>query len=199
MRCPVCQSGQTKVLDSRDGPDGEIRRRRSCSTCGHRFTTRERIDESLPIVLKRDGTRQPFDRDKLRRGLELACRKRPVQPVQLDDIVRALEQWAGTRGDREITAADIGERIMHHLHALDDVAYVRFVSVYRSFDTVAEFGQLLEDMEKAERVNVEGQRTLFDQPPSPKHEAAQAAAAVSTNSPGPRARSSRRGSRTRQG
>lgn len=193
MRCPVCQSGQTKVLDSRDGPDGEIRRRRICTTCGHRFTTRERIDESLPIVVKRSGTRQPFDRDKVRRGLELACRKRPVQPSQLDDIVRAIEQWAGTRGDREIPSAELGERMMHHLHALDDVAYVRFVSVYRSFDTVAEFGRLLEDMEKAERVNVEGQRTLFDQPPSPTQEAAAAAASASSG----RSKPSRRGGRTR--
>ena len=162
MRCPVCQSGQTKVLDSRDGPDGEIRRRRSCTVCGHRFTTRERIDEALPIVAKRDGGRQTFDREKVLRGLELACRKRPVTGLQLDEIVRAIEQWAGTRGDREIPSADIGERMMHHLHTLDDVAYVRFVSVYRSFETVAEFARLLADMEKAERVNVEGQRTLFD-------------------------------------
>ncbi|MEE9382185.1 MAG: transcriptional regulator NrdR [Nannocystaceae bacterium] len=162
MRCPVCRSGQTKVLDSRDGPDGGIRRRRSCNACGHRFTTRERIDEALPVVTKRDGARQPFDREKVLRGMQLACRKRPIEATVLFDLSRAIEQWAGTRGEREIPSSDIGERIMRHLHALDDVAYVRFVSVYRSFDTVAEFARLLAEMEKAQRVDLEGQRTLFE-------------------------------------
>jgi len=160
MLCPVCRSPQTKVLDSRDSSGG-IRRRRACSDCGHRFTTRERIEESAPVVLKRDGKREPFDRTKLLRGLEIACRKRPVAPQALEAIVAAIEQWANTRGDREVTSDEVGERAMHHLHELDQVAYVRFVSVYRSFETIEEFAALLAEMEKAARVDTAGQRELF--------------------------------------
>ena len=149
------------MLDSRDGRDKEIRRRRVCSSCGHRFTTRERIDETLPVVVKRSGERQPFDRNKLRRSLEIACRKRPVSEEKMGEVVLQLEQWAATRGEREVPAEALGERIMHHLYLLDQVAYVRFVSVYRSFNTVQEFEHLLRQMEKAEQVDIEGQRTLF--------------------------------------
>ncbi len=163
MRCPVCRNPNTKVLDSRDGRDAtSIRRRRQCEGCGHRFTTFERIEENLPIVLKRGGGRQPFDRNKLLGGLKLACRKRPVKPEQLENLVAQLEQWAFTRGDREVHATEIGERAMHYLHDIDPVAYVRFVSVYRSFESVEEFETLLREMEKAERVDPEGQRTLFE-------------------------------------
>ncbi len=163
MLCPVCRNPNTKVLDSREGKDAmSIRRRRQCEGCGHRFTTHERIEENLPIVLKRGGGRQPFDRNKLLGGLKLACRKRPVKPEQLELIVQQIEQWAFTRGDREVHAAEIGERAMHVLHEVDPVAYVRFVSVYRSFETVEEFERLLHEMEKAERVDPEGQRTLFE-------------------------------------
>ncbi|MCA9653560.1 MAG: transcriptional repressor NrdR [Myxococcales bacterium] len=161
--CPVCRSASTKVLDSRDGRDGlSVRRRRSCNACGHRFTTHERIEETLPMVVKRDGSRQAFDRGKLLRGLQLACRKRPVRRELLDAVVQQVEQWSSTRGDRELHAAEIGERVMHHLYELDEVAYVRFVSVYRSFESVAEFAGLLREMEKAEKVDPEGQRTLFE-------------------------------------
>lgn len=163
MRCPVCRNPNTKVLDSRDGRDAtSIRRRRQCEGCGHRFTTFERIEENLPVVLKRGGGRQPFDRNKLLGGLKLACRKRPVKPDQLETLVAQIEQWAFTRGDREVYATEIGERAMHYLHDLDPVAYVRFVSVYRSFESVEEFERLLHEMEKAERVDPEGQRTLFE-------------------------------------
>lgn len=160
MECPVCSGRNTKVVDSRDSRDG-VRRRRVCNQCGHRFTTRERIDETLPMVLKRTGERQPFDRSKIRRGLDIACRKRGISSEALDRIVQQIETWASTKGDREVDAEEIGERIMHHLYALDQVAYVRFVSVYRSFENIAEFEQLLREMQKAERVNIEGQRTLF--------------------------------------
>lgn len=163
MLCPVCRNPNTKVLDSREGKDAlSIRRRRQCEGCGHRFTTFERIEENLPVVLKRGGGRQPFDRNKLLGGLKLACRKRPVKPEQLEHLVQQVEQWAVTRGDREVHAAEIGERAMHYLHELDPVAYVRFVSVYRSFETVAEFERLLHEMEKAEHVDPVGQRTLFE-------------------------------------
>jgi transcriptional repressor NrdR len=163
VRCPVCRNPNTKVLDSRDGRDAtSIRRRRQCEGCGHRFTTFERIEENLPVVIKRGGSRQPFDRNKLLFGLKLACRKRPVRQEQLEIIVQHIEQWAFTRGDREVHAAEIGERTMHYLHDLDPVAYVRFASVYRSFESVEEFGNLLTEMEKAERVDPAGQRTLFE-------------------------------------
>lgn len=151
------------MLDSREGRDTRsIRRRRTCNACGHRFTTHERIDETLPLIIKRDGSKQPFDRSKLLRGLEAACRKRGIKREQLEQLVLQLEQWCGTRGDREIHAAELGERIMHELHQLDEVAYVRFVSVYRSFESIEEFSRLLEEMEKAEKVDVAGQRTLFE-------------------------------------
>lgn len=160
MECPVCGGRNTKVVDSRDSRDG-VRRRRVCNACGHRFTTRERIDETLPMVLKRTGERQPFDRSKIRRGLEIACRKRGIPSEALDRIVTQIETWASTRGERELNSEALGERIMHHLYVLDQVAYVRFVSVYRSFESIEEFEHLLREMQKAERVDIEGQRTLF--------------------------------------
>lgn len=113
-------------------------------------------------VVKRDGSKQPFDRDKLLRGLEAACRKRPIKRELLEGIAAQIELWSSTRGDREIHAAEVGERVMHHLHDIDEVAYVRFVSVYRSFESIEEFEHLLHEMEKAERVDPEGQRTLFE-------------------------------------
>jgi transcriptional repressor NrdR len=160
VECPVCAGRNTKVVDSRDSRDG-VRRRRVCNECGHRFTTRERIDETLPMVLKRTGERQPFDRSKIRRGLDIACRKRGVASEALDRIVAQIETWACTKGDREVESEAIGDRIMHHLYVLDQVAYVRFVSVYRSFESIEEFEHLLREMQKAERVDIEGQRTLF--------------------------------------
>jgi transcriptional repressor NrdR len=162
VECPVCGGRNTKVVDSRDSRDG-VRRRRVCNECGHRFTTRERIDETLPMVLKRTGERQPFDRAKIRRGLDIACRKRGMASEALDRIVAQIETWASTKGDREVDSEAIGERIMHYLYALDQVAYVRFVSVYRSFETIAEFEHLLREMQKAEHVDIEGQRTLFSE------------------------------------
>ncbi len=161
MECPVCRGG-TKVLDSRDGRDGEIRRRRSCAACGHRFTTRERIEETLPVVSKRNGDKEPFDRNKIRRSLQIACQKRGLARERLDETVLKIEQWAATLGGGDLDSRAIGERITHHLYGLDQVAYVRFVSVYRSFNSIAEFEHLLREMEKAEKVDIEGQRTLFD-------------------------------------
>lgn len=161
MLCPVCQGG-TKVLDSRDARDHTIRRRRRCTACGHRFSTKERIESALPMVSKRDGTREPFDSDKLLRGLKTACRKRPVPEELLLQIAREIEQWAATCGERELSAEQIGSRVMHRLYRLDPVAYVRFVSVYRSFHSIEEFADLLTQMRKAEEVDNEGQRPLFE-------------------------------------
>lgn len=163
MLCPVCRSGNIKVLDSRDSRDGgAIRRRRACVDCGHRFTTYERIETTLPVVVKRSGAKQAFDRNKILGGLQLACRKRPVDEEQLETIVAAVEQWAATRGEKEIRADEIGDRIMLLLRPIDAVAYVRFVSVYRSFTTVEEFSHLLREMEKASQIDPEGQRRLFE-------------------------------------
>ena len=163
MLCPVCRSGNIKVLDSRDSRDGgAIRRRRACVDCGHRFTTYERIETTLPVVVKRSGAKQAFDRNKILGGLQLACRKRPVDEEQLEALVAAVEQWAATRGEKEIRADEIGDRIMQLLRPIDAVAYVRFVSVYRSFTTVEEFSHLLREMEKASQVSPEGQRKLFE-------------------------------------
>lgn len=162
MFCPVCRGQSTRVLDSRDSRDGGIRRRRQCLECGHRFTTRERVETTMPVVLKRSGTRQNFDRQKILSGLQVACRKRPISEDKLLEIVHAVELWAATRGEKEILAQEIGARIMHHLYNTDQVAYVRFVSVYRSFDTAQEFEHLLVEMEKGEHVSVDGQRNLFE-------------------------------------
>ena len=161
MLCPVCQGG-TKVLDSRDGRDRTIRRRRRCTHCGHRFSTRERIEAALPLVTKRDGSKEPFESAKLLRGLVTACRKRPVPEELLSQIAREVEQWAATQGEKEIRAEQIGARVMHRLYRVDPVAYVRFVSVYRSFNSISEFADLLQLMQKAEEVDEEGQRNLFE-------------------------------------
>lgn len=161
MLCPVCQGG-TKVLDSRDGRERSVRRRRRCTQCGHRFSTRERIEAALPMVTKRDGSREAFDSSKLLRGLSTACRKRPVPEELLQQITAEIEQWAATQGEKEIPAEQIGARVMHRLYRLDPVAYVRFVSVYRSFDSIQAFADLLTQMQKAEEVDAEGQRHLFD-------------------------------------
>jgi len=148
-------------LDSRDARDHSIRRRRQCVECGHRVTTRERLEEALPTVIKKDGSRQPFDSSRILRGLEIACRKRPVEVQVLERMVLEVEQWAGTGGERELASSAIGERIMHILRSVDPVAYIRFVSVYQSFSTIVEFSELLETMEKAENVDYAGQRQLF--------------------------------------
>ena len=138
MRCPFCAAIEDKVVDTRpsDG-DQVIRRRRECLTCGRRFTTYERVDEVLPLVIKKDGRREPFDRAKILSGFKKACSKRPV-PVELlesaaDKIERSLEA-----GDKEIPSSRIGDAVMDALRDIDEVAYVRFASVYRSFRDVNE-------------------------------------------------------------
>ncbi|HVV48706.1 MAG TPA: transcriptional regulator NrdR [Polyangia bacterium] len=146
MRCPFCAAIEDKVVDTRpsDG-DQVIRRRRECIGCGRRFTTYERIDEILPLVVKKDGRREPFDRAKILSGLKKACSKRPV-PVEVlegaaDKIERALET-----GDKEIPSSKIGDAVMDALRDIDEVAYVRFASVYRSFRDVAELMNELQSL-----------------------------------------------------
>jgi transcriptional repressor NrdR len=146
MRCPFCGAIEDKVVDTRpsDG-DQVIRRRRECLSCGRRFTTYERVDEVLPLVVKKDGRREPFDRAKILAGLKKACSKRPV-PVEAleqaaDKIERALEA-----GDKEIASSRIGDAVMDALREIDEVAYVRFASVYRSFRDVNELMDTLKSL-----------------------------------------------------
>jgi len=140
MKCPFCGEIEDKVIDSRISKDGDsIRRRRECGTCKKRFTTHEKIEETLPAIIKKDGRREPFDRDKILKGMRIACRKRPVSTLAIDAAVDKIERELQERGQKEIKGAEIGERVMQELHELDEVAYVRFASVYRSFKDISEF------------------------------------------------------------
>ena len=145
MRCPYCESAESKVTDSRDAEDG-IRRRRECLGCGKRFTSYERIEEIPYFVIKKDGRREAFDRNKLMTGLQRACEKRPVPAKALNGIVDMVEQMVQDSPDREVEARAIGERVMAALKELDKVAYVRFASVYRQFEDVEEFMTELRDL-----------------------------------------------------
>lgn len=142
MRCPACQHDESRVVDSRD-TGGAIRRRRGCLSCGHRFTTLERIELRLPWVVKRDGRREPFSRDKVQRGIALACRKRPVSPEALEQAVQEVEQQLLEGRDAEVSSEAVGEAVMEALRSVDPVAYVRFASVYRQFESVEQFGDAI--------------------------------------------------------
>jgi transcriptional repressor NrdR len=140
MKCPFCGEIEDKVIDSRISKDGDsIRRRRECGTCKKRFTTHEKIEETLPSIIKKDGRREPFDRDKILKGMRIACRKRPVSTASIDAAVDKIERELQERGQKEIRGSEIGERVMQELHEPDEVAYVRFASVYRSFKDISEF------------------------------------------------------------
>ena len=140
MKCPYCGSLEEKVVDSREGKDGVVvRRRRQCQQCLRRFTTYERIEEIHFMVVKKDGRREPFDRHKILAGLLKATQKRPVSVAQLEKIVDDIEARLTEKVEREMTAAEIGELIMERLHEIDEVAYVRFASVYRQFKDVSQF------------------------------------------------------------
>ena len=140
MRCPFCASVEDRVIDSRlSQGDQVIRRRRECEGCGRRFTTYERIEQVLPLVVKKDGRRESFDRLKIMAGLRRACEKRPVAIGALEELTDEIERSLVEAGDKEIESAKIGERVMTALRDLDQVAYVRFASVYRSFKDIHEF------------------------------------------------------------
>ena len=147
MICPFCGHGEDKVIDSREASDGAaIRRRRECLKCKRRTTTYERIEESPLLVVKRDGRREPFDRKKVLGGVIKACEKRPVPLEQIENLVNELEREITREFDREVPAVEIGERLMRRLHELDEVAYVRFASVYRSFKDINQFMKELRDL-----------------------------------------------------
>jgi transcriptional repressor NrdR len=147
MRCPSCASLDTQVKDSRPTEDSAaIRRRRVCLACGFRFTTFERVQLRELTVIKRNGRRVPFDRDKLLRSLQIALRKRPVEPERVERAVSKIVRELESLGENEITTETIGETIMEHLRALDDVAYVRFASVYRNFREAKDFRAVLGEL-----------------------------------------------------
>lgn len=145
MKCPYCSFLEDRVLDSRSVRDAEaVRRRRECLRCGRRFTTYEVVEERRVMVVKKDGRREPFDREKILRGLRLACMKRPVSEETLGRLVDAIEREMYDSGQQEVRAAEVGERLVEALRELDPVAYVRFASVYRDFQDVTQFGDLVE-------------------------------------------------------
>ena len=140
MKCPFCPKTDSMVIDSRLSKDGaSIRRRRKCEECGKRFTTYERVEELFPVVVKKDGRRENFNRMKIVAGIKKACDKRPVSMDAIDELVTKVERWVQDFGDAEISSAAIGERVMQELHLLDQVGYVRFASIYRSFKDINEF------------------------------------------------------------
>ncbi len=140
MNCPYCEETDTKVIDSRPTDEGKaIRRRRECPSCGKRFTTYEKAEEMLFMVIKRDGSRESFDRSKVLNGIMRACQKRPVSMAQMESIVDDIERTLNNMMEKEISSKIIGEIVMDHLKNLDQVAYVRFASVYREFKDVNTF------------------------------------------------------------
>lgn len=146
MKCPFCGNPDTKVIDSRSTEEGNsIRRRRECEKCGRRFTTYEKLDEIPYMVIKRDGSRESFDRNKILNGLIKACEKRPVSINLLDSIVRDVEKKLYNNNEREVSSQVIGEMLMEALKEVDEVAYVRFASVYRQFKDV---GTFMEEIKK---------------------------------------------------
>ena len=147
MKCPFCGVDNDKVIDSRSNNDGySIRRRRECVGCRRRFTTYEHVEKTNIKVIKKDGGREPFDAEKIREGLEKACWKRPVSDAQIRGLIEAVEREVYDRFDSEVPAETIGELIMEHLRTVDQVAYVRFASVYRQFEDVHDFVHELQPM-----------------------------------------------------
>ncbi|MGB0894550.1 MAG: transcriptional regulator NrdR [Parashewanella sp.] len=149
MHCPFCNTTDTKVIDSRLVADGDqVRRRRECSQCHERFTTFESAELVMPRVVKRDGSRQPFDEEKLRRGISRAAEKRPVSMDQIEQALAKIKSTLRGTGEREVGSEMIGNLMMEQLMTLDKVAYIRFASVYRAFEDVSEFGEAIAKLEK---------------------------------------------------
>lgn len=145
MRCPFCATDEDKVIETRVSKDGsEIRRRRECEGCKRRFTTYERIEESMPLVIKSDGRREPFDRNKIVHGIQASVAKRPVSRDQVTNLAQEIEREISELGLAEIRARDVGERVLPKLRALDQVAYVRFASIYRDFQDLHGFAKELD-------------------------------------------------------
>ncbi|MBI1819231.1 MAG: transcriptional repressor NrdR, partial [Nitrospirae bacterium] len=151
MRCPFCNHVDDKVVDSRLSKEGDvIRRRRQCLSCERRFTTYERVEGNFPMVIKKDGRRETFERQKILQGFKKACEKRPISMTALEEAVTQIEKKIQEMGESEIPSHIIGEEVMRKLHELDPVAYVRFASVYREFKDINEFMSELKDLLKKE-------------------------------------------------
>lgn len=147
MKCPFCSSLENRVIDSRLSREGDVtRRRRECDRCERRFTTYERVEEIMPLVVKKDGRREAYDRMKVIAGLKKACEKRPVSITTIEEVADRIEQFLQSRGEKEIAGAVIGEEVMRQLYEFDKVAYVRFASVYRSFQDLDAFMQELKEL-----------------------------------------------------
>ncbi len=145
MKCPECGFLDDKVLETRPSNEGrQVRRRRECLSCEYRYTTVEEIQRSLPLVIKKDGRRESYSPDKILRGVELACHKRPISAAQIENLVQKVSDWVASRGLREIRAQDIGSQVVREIKQLDDVAYVRFAAVYETFRSIDEFMSTLE-------------------------------------------------------
>lgn len=164
MRCPFCKEDRDKVIDSRSSEGGRVvRRRRECISCRRRFTTRERIEDVIKLqVIKKDDSRAPFDRTKILQGLQGACYKRPVSVDALEALVEEVEEEVFQNFDREVESQFIGERVMRKLRLIDQVAYVRFASVYHDFKDIHDFIDEVHEVSDLARGDTPGQKTLFD-------------------------------------
>ena len=145
MICPYCASRDSRVIDTRAADSG-IRRRRECESCGRRFTTYERVAPLRLMVIKQDGRREPFDRDKILNGVQIACAKRPIPTASIEELVSGIESELYHRGSREVTSREIGEMVMRNLRALDEVAYIRFATIYRRFADVEDLADEIESL-----------------------------------------------------
>jgi transcriptional repressor NrdR len=145
MKCPFCASPNSRVIDTRSA-EGGIRRRRECEDCRRRFTTYERVAPLRLMVVKQDGRREPFDRDKILNGVQIACGKRPVATESIEEVVSSIEAELYHRGSREVTSREIGEMVMQNLRRLDEVAYIRFATIYRRFADVEDLADEIENL-----------------------------------------------------
>lgn len=146
MKCPQCGNLDNRVLDTRTFRDSEIRRRRECVQCKARFTTVESILVAFPHVIKKDGRREPYSKEKLRKGVQIACKKRPVSISDIENLIANVSRWVQSMGEREVDSKAIGRTVVSELKKLDDVAYVRFASVYKTFTDVNEFVESLHEL-----------------------------------------------------
>ncbi len=168
MKCPFCHNQNDRVLDTRVQKDGSIRRRRECLSCKSRFTTVETLVLNYPMIIKKDGRREPFLREKVLKGLQAACQKRPISHDQLEQVVDRIAGWVLNRGENELPARVVGKKLMAELKLLDDVAYIRFASVYRHFKDVQEFVDSLEDRELLDIVDTENPQLSLKPLPPPQ-------------------------------
>jgi transcriptional repressor NrdR len=172
LKCPFCGHLDSKVIDSRLGAAGDVtRRRRECEDCGRRFTTYERVEEVLPLIVKKDGRREAFDRGKILGGLRRACEKRPVALERIEQVVDTIERGLMETGEKEVPSQLVGEKVMTELRGLDEIAYVRFASVYRRFEDIAE---LRAELERIERSRKSDPPALEAAPATPPREVPQA-------------------------